>query len=180
MHLQYHFRLQLFGTHSLIYIYHSQFNHIGSRTLNGGINSSPLGIATHYSIGGIDIAQPNFTTHNSFGIARLLRHTHPFVHIAGDARKFGFIILNNLFGFAPADAQIGGKSEGTLTVNDAKVYAFGLVALLFSHLFQWQAIDLSGSSRMDIEPIFEGRNHIFISTAGSNNAQFYLRIIGAE
>jgi hypothetical protein len=89
-----------------------------------------------------------------------------------------FVIIDDLFGFAAADAEVVCEAECALAVDDSEVDAFGLVAHFLCDVLFVYAEDFCGGSGMDIFSFAEGFAHIGVAADGCDDAQFDLRIIG--
>src|SRR5580698_8840081 len=88
------------------------------------------------------------------------------VHIFLDVGELLFIIIDDLFRFCPADAEVIRQSESALPVNNTEIDAFGFIAHFLRYVFLFYSEYFSGGGGMDVLPFFESRTHIRIGADG--------------
>ena len=85
------------------------------------------------------------------------------IHVPRYAIELFFIVVDNFFCLCPAYAQVIGKAECALSVDDAKVYAFCFVTHFFRHIFFFDIINLCCGGSVNVFAIPERIAHIRIA-----------------
>ena len=174
MHLQDHFALQSFGLHPSIDSYHSHFDDVGGRALDGGVDGISFSKTAHGGVMGMNIRQIATAMEHCFGIAFLADNLFGALHVIVHLRESLEETVNQLAGLTAVNLQTLSQTEDGDAVDDTEIGTLRLRALIATDLADILFIDGGGGGGVQIFSLAEHFYHVFILREMGHYTEFNL------
>ena len=180
VHLENHFRTEVFFLKPLVDTNHRHLDDIGGRTLNRRVDGVALGKAPHSGITAVDVGQVAATVEERLHIAFLPCCLLCLFHIFPYLREGFEIAIDEFTRLGTVDFQPFCQSEDGDAIDDAEIGPFGLPALVASHLVDTHLINIGSRCRVNVVALYKRIDHVFVATEVSHYPEFYLTVVGRE
>ena len=156
---------------------HGHLDHIRGRPLDGGVDGVSFGKSPQIGVGRLYITNITPATHEGLHITSTSGRGYGLVHIVFDTRIGSEVLVDEIGGFLPRDAQTLAQAKSGNAINNAKVDCFGLSAKVFVDLRRINTVNTSRCGRVDVEPIGEGLHHMRVAAHRRHNPQLNLAVV---
>ena len=115
-----------------------------------------------------------------FGVPLLPGRLHRPLHIGGDAGIGGEVAVDILLGLGHADPDVLGEGVGGDAIDDAEVDRFGPASEGGGYLVEGNVEHLGGGHPVDIRPVIEAVDHIFVPGDVGEDSELNLGVVGVD